>query len=94
MCSYCAQMESEWTSREQAHELLALLDVMRPDDAERIRPQILAWIESAFSKPASKRAPFVCEEVVPDAPLDGGLSSERAAWRPEGTGDSFGSGGA
>ncbi len=82
MCSYCAQRESEWTSRERAHELLALLDVMRPDDAERIRPQILAWIESAFSKAASKRATFVCEEVVLDAPPDDALARERAAWAP------------
>lgn len=79
MCSYCAPMESDWTSRERAHELLALLEAMRPDDAERIRPQILAWIESEFSSTASKRATFVCEEVVLGAPADDGLSSGEAS---------------
>jgi hypothetical protein len=63
MCNFCEQLETDWSSHEQAHKLLALLDRMRRDDAERIRPQILSWIESQIAKPEAKRPKFVCEEV-------------------------------
>ena len=73
MCSFCARLESDWTSRERAHKLLALLDGMRPDDAERIRAQILSWMESEFPKKESKRPTFLCEEVTPEIPADSRL---------------------